>query len=63
MARSNWNPGVIKARPKCRVCVRVVLTHEMVRLDGIAPAHRACADARRRTHTVGDQICPGGKAA
>lgn len=63
MARGNWNPEVVKARPRCRVCVRVMLAREMVRIDGVKPAHKACADAKQFTYTVGTEFHPSGAAA
>lgn len=56
MAQGNWNPDVINARPRCRLCRRVVLLRDMVRLDGVNPAHKECADERQRTYTVGPEI-------
>lgn len=40
MAQGNWNPDVIKAKPRCRLCRRVVLIKDLVRLDGVNPAHK-----------------------
>lgn len=62
MARGNWNPDVVKARPRCRLCARVVLVRDMVRLDDVNPSHKACADAKQLTYTVGAEIHPGGLA-
>ena len=58
MAQGNWNPDVCKAKPRCRLCRRVVKKADMVRLDGIAPAHRACAINASRAYTVGSDIQP-----
>jgi len=58
MAQGNWKPEVCKAKPRCRLCRRVVKTIDMVRLDGIAPAHRSCADQQAREYTVGAEIFP-----
>ena len=63
MARGNWNPEVVKPRPRCRLCVRAVLAREMVRIDGVKPAHKVCADAKQLTYTVGTEIHPSGAAA
>lgn len=56
MAQGNWNPDVIQAKPRCRLCRRVVLPKDMVRLDGVAPAHKVCADDRGRAYTEGTAI-------
>lgn len=56
MSRGNWNPDVIKPKAKCRLCARVVKAREFVRLNGINPAHRACALAKGRPFTEGDAI-------
>lgn len=56
MARGNRNPEVIKAKPRCRLCQRVVKSGDFVRLDGVNPAHRACAQARGRAYTEGKEI-------
>jgi len=58
MAQGNWNPEVIKPNPRCRLCGRVVKTADFVRLDGVNPAHRACAQAKGRTYTEGTAIQP-----
>jgi hypothetical protein len=63
MAQGNWNKGVGKARPRCRLCGHVVKKADLVRLDivrqdGIASAHRACADASNRAYTVDDDTYP-----
>jgi hypothetical protein len=49
---------VINAKPRCRLCKRVVKSDDFVRLDGVNPAHRACAEARGRTYTEGLVIQP-----
>ena len=59
MAKGNWKPDVIKPRPKCRLCGRVVKKNDMVRLDGVNPAHRSCADEKKREYTEGTAIYPG----
>lgn len=56
MAQGNWNPDVIKAKPRCRFCNRVVLLRDMVRMNGIFPAHKQCADGRQGVYTVGPEI-------
>lgn len=56
MARGNWNPDVIKPKPRCRLCARVVKPADFVRLGGINPAHRSCALASNREFTEGDDI-------
>ena len=56
MARGNWNPEVIKAKPRCRLCGRVVKAADFVRIDSIYSAHRTCADDKQRTHTDGTEI-------
>lgn len=56
MARGNWNPEVIKPKPRCRLCNWVVKTADFVRLDGIYPAHRVCAQAKNRPFTEGTDI-------
>lgn len=56
MARGNWNPEIIKPKPRCRLCGRVVKTADFVRLDGIYPAHRICAEAQQRAFTEGTEI-------
>lgn len=58
MAQGNWNPEVIKAKPRCRLCARVVKPANFVRLDGVNPARRACAEARGRSYTEGLAIQP-----
>jgi hypothetical protein len=58
MAQGNWNPDVCKAKPRCRLCKRVVTLADFVRLDGVNPAHRACAQARGRAYTEGKEIQP-----
>lgn len=56
MARGNWNPTVIKAKPRCRLCARVVKPADFVRLEGVYPAHNACAEAKQRPYTEGQEI-------
>ena len=56
MARGNWNPDVIKPKPRCRLCGRVVKLADFVRLGGIYPAHRPCALANNREFTEGADI-------
>lgn len=56
MAGGNWKPEVIKAKPRCRLCARVVKLADFVRIDGIYPAHRACAEAKQRPYTEGTEI-------
>jgi hypothetical protein len=56
MARGNWNPEVVKAQPRCRLCRHVVRLADLVRLDGVAPAHRICATERGRSFTNGAEI-------
>ena len=51
MAKGNWDPNVIKPKPRCRLCGRVVKKSLMVRLDGIAPAHKQCCEDRGRNYT------------
>lgn len=61
MAKGNWNPNVIKPRARCRLCGGVILVKRgdvFVRLDGINPAHKSCADNRGRKYTVGMDIHP-----
>lgn len=58
MVSGNWNPDVVKARPRCRLCARVVLLSDMVRIDGVKPAHKTCADARLLAYTIGSEIHP-----
>ena len=58
MAQGNWNPEVIKAKPRCRFCKRVIKSGDFVRLDGVNPAHRACAQAGGRAYTKGKEIQP-----
>ncbi|EOV4287860.1 hypothetical protein ACONYW_002002 [Escherichia coli] len=53
MAQGNWNPDVIKAKPRCRLCRRVVLIKDLVRLDGVNPAHKNCADEAGRAYSHG----------
>lgn len=52
MARGNWSPDRIKPRPRCRLCRYVVRKADMVRLDGVNPAHRDCAIVAGRAYTV-----------
>jgi hypothetical protein len=59
MARGNWNPTVIKPRPRCRLCGRVVKVADFVRLNGINPAHRTCANDKQRAFTEGTEIVLG----
>ncbi|NTZ86195.1 hypothetical protein FCJ61_25110 [Burkholderia metallica] len=56
MAQGNWNPVVIRAKPRCRLCRRVVKLGDFVRLDGVNPAHRACAIVHGRSYTEGTEI-------
>jgi hypothetical protein len=56
MARGNWNPNVIQAKPRCRLCAKVVRNADFVRLDGVYPAHRGCATAKKRAFTEGTEI-------
>jgi hypothetical protein len=56
MARGNWNPEVIKPKPRCRFCRGVVAVADFVRVDGVYPAHRRCADDKQRPYTVGTEI-------
>lgn len=56
MARGNWSPEVIKPKPRCRLCRRVVKLADFVRLSGIYPAHRPCALAKKREFTEGTDI-------
>ena len=56
MARGNWNPEVIKPKPRCRLCGRVIKAADFVRIDGIYPAHRACADDKQRPYIDGTEI-------
>ncbi|NRF83813.1 hypothetical protein HQ619_07720 [Burkholderia gladioli] len=56
MAQGNWNPDVIKPEPRCRLCRRVVPAADFVRLNGVNPAHRACAEAQTRAYTEGREI-------
>lgn len=58
MAQGNWSPEVCKGKPRCRLCNRVVLAKDMVRLDGVKPAHKLCADDRKLDYTVGMEIHP-----
>lgn len=58
MAQGNWNPDVCNAMPRCRLCKRAVRLADFVRLDGVSPAHRACAQARGRAYTEGKEIQP-----
>lgn len=63
MARGNWNPDVIKPKPRCRLCGRVVKPADFVRLGGIYPAHRPCALANKREFTEGTDITLNTNAA
>jgi len=56
MARGNWNPNVIKPKPRCRLCRFVVKDKDFVRLDGIYPAHKTCAVDRGRLFTEGKEF-------
>ena len=56
MASGNWKPDVIKPKPRCRLCMRVVKKADFVRLDGVAPAHKQCADDAGRVYTEGTEI-------
>ena len=51
MAKGNWNPKVIKPKTRCRLCGKVINNVYRVYLDGITPAHRACAILKNREHT------------
>ena len=55
-SRGNWNPDVIKPKPRCRLCNRVVADKDMVRLNGINPAHKSCADKKNLPYTEGPAI-------
>ncbi len=52
MARGFWGHNQ-HPKPKCRLCGRAVKNADFVRLDGIAPAHRACAVDRGASFTEG----------
>lgn len=56
MAQGNWDPDVCNAKPRCRLCKRIVKAADFVRLDGLNPAHRACAQAQSRAYTEGREI-------
>lgn len=56
MARGNWRPEVIIPKPRCRLCARIVNKADFVRLGGVQPAHRACAQSAGRDFTEGDEI-------
>lgn len=56
MAKGNWNCDVIKPKPRCRLCGRVVKKIDLVRLDGVNPAHKKCAVSKGRAFTEGDSI-------
>ena len=58
MAQGNWNPDVIKSKPRCRSCKQVAKSGDFVRIDGVNPANRACAQVRGRAHTEGKEIHP-----
>lgn len=56
MARGNWSCTSIKPAARCRLCRHVIKASEFVRLDGIFPAHRACAEVKGRAFTIGPAI-------
>jgi hypothetical protein len=56
MARGNWDGNVIKPKAKCRLCRFSVADKDFVRLDGIYPAHKTCAEDKGRTFTIGKEI-------
>jgi len=57
MAKGNWKPDVIQPRPRCRLCTRVIRkSDEFVRLDGVIPSHKSCADEKGRKYTAGKEI-------
>ena len=58
MAKGNWKPSVIKPKARCRLCGYIVKGDEFVRLNGVNPAHKSCADRRGLVYTVGLQITP-----
>jgi len=43
MAKGNWNPSVIKPKTRCRLCGYVIKKKDLVKLEGIYPAHLSCA--------------------
>ena len=53
MAKGNWKPNVIKPKMRCLLCGRVLVKRDMVRLDGISPAHEICAIRKNREYTFG----------
>lgn len=46
MAKGNWNPSVIQPKARCRFCTRVVEQKDIVRVDGLYPAHVECAQLK-----------------
>lgn len=56
MAQGNWNPERIEPAARCRLCRRVVKAADFVRLDGVYPAHRVCAQDRGREFTEGREL-------
>lgn len=52
MARGNFSSYGAKYKPRCRLCCRIVLKKDMVRLNGVNPAHKACADERGIEYTL-----------
>lgn len=56
MAKGNWKPDKIKPRTRCRLCGFVVKAPEFVRLEGVYPAHRSCAQKKGREYSEGLEI-------
>lgn len=56
MAKGNWKPEVIKPKARCRLCRHVVNQADFVRLGGMYPAHRKCAQHHDRPYTEGTEI-------
>ena len=52
MAKGNWSRYGAKAQARCRLCAKAVSKKDMVRLNGVNPAHRECADAANRPYTL-----------
>lgn len=52
MAKGNWSQSGLKAKARCRLCGRAVSKKDMVRLNGVNPAHKLCADGAGRSYTL-----------
>lgn len=53
---AGWNPSVCIPQARCRFCRRVVAKRDFVRIEGVYPAHRICAENSGKSFTEGTDI-------